>query len=51
MKEDLGIIMFDGKMYNLDKMSSSELEDLLNKMKANYNKLEKEVEVLTGVYN
>lgn len=51
MEENLGIVMFEGKMYNLDKMSSEELKELITRMEMNYKKLEKEAEIRCGLYN
>lgn len=51
MENELGILIFEGKMYNLDKMNSEELKELIKKMEKNYKKLEKEVEIRSGIYN
>lgn len=50
MNDELGTIIFEGKMYNLDKMNSEELKSLILKMEKNYSKLEKQAEILTGSY-
>ena len=49
MDKKFGIIMFDGRMYKLDEMSSDEIKELRKKMKEEEKKLRKEVEILSGI--
>ncbi len=51
MNDELGTVIFEGKMYNLDKMNSEELKSLILKMEKNYEKLEKQAEILAGNYS
>lgn len=51
MSDELGTVIFEGKMYNLDKMNSEELKSLILKMEKNYQKLEKQTEILAGNYS
>ena len=51
MSDELGTVIFEGKMYNLDKMNSEELKSLILKMEKNYQKLEKQAEILAGNYS
>lgn len=50
MDKKFGVIMFEGKMYKLDEMSAEELKELMTKMEENHKALEKEVEILSGMY-
>lgn len=50
MNDNLGTVIFEGKIYNLDKMNSKELKELMEKMEKNYEKLEKQVEIMAGIY-
>lgn len=35
MEDGLGTVIFEGKIYNLDKMSADELKELMEKMEKN----------------
>lgn len=48
MDKKFGIIMFDGRMYKLDEMSSDEIKELMIKMKEHQKNLKKEAEILAG---
>ncbi len=50
MDKKFGIIMFEGRMYNLDDMNSEEIKELLEKMKENHKMLEKQAEALSGMH-
>lgn len=45
-KEELGKIVFDGKIYDLDKLSADELKKLIDRLKEEEEKLEKKYEDL-----
>lgn len=50
MDKKFGVIMFEGKMYKLDEMSAEEIKELMTKMEENHKMLEKQVEILSGMY-
>ena len=50
MDKKFGVIMFEGKMYKLDEMNAEEIKELMTKMEENHKMLEKQVEILSGMY-
>ena len=46
--EKFGRVVFDGRIYDLDTMSSEELKDLLDKIEEKDKKLENEFDGLLG---
>lgn len=50
MDEKFGIVMFEGRMYNLDEMKADELRELLNKISGSKEMKQRELEILSGKY-
>lgn len=50
MDEKFGIVMFEGRMYNLDEMKADELRELLNKISGSKEMKQQELEILMGKY-
>lgn len=50
MNEKIGMITFEGKMYNLDEMKANEIKELMIKIKNRKEDIKKELEVQIGKY-
>lgn len=50
MNEKIGMITFEGKMYNLDEMKANEIKELMIKIKNRKEDIQKELEVQIGKY-
>lgn len=46
--EKFGTVVFDGRIYDLDGMTSDELKELLEKIEQNNQKMEKEFDEMLG---
>lgn len=50
MDKKFGIVMFEGRMYNLDEMNADELKELMMRIGNAKNMKKKEIEILNGIY-
>ena len=50
MDKKFGIVMFEGRMYNLDEMNADELKELMMRIGSAKNMKKKEIEILNGIY-
>lgn len=50
MDEKFGMVMFEGRMYNLDDMNGNELNELMMRMEAVKDMRIKELEILCDIY-
>lgn len=50
MDEKFGMVMFEGRMYNLDDMNGDELNELMMRMEVAKDMRTKELEILCDIY-
>ena len=50
MDKKFGIVMFEGRMYNLDEMNADELKELMMRIGSAKNMKKKEIKILNGIY-
>ena len=50
MDKKFGIVMFEGRMYNLDEMNADELKELMMRIGNAKDMKKKEIEILNGIY-
>lgn len=51
MKDEIGVIMYDGKIYDVEKMTQEELKELISKMEKDYETTEKDLKMRLGIFN
>ena len=50
MDKKFGMVMFEGRMYNLDEMNADELKELMMRIGNAKDMKKKEIEILNGIY-